>query len=948
MHFKREVNYLGQIVSAAGYRLDPSNVEAVSTLKDKKPGTVGGVRKLLGLLGYYRRYIQNFARIAHPLFQLLQGASGDVTKSAHKSKQCSNHGSVPSSQPVVWMEQHQKAVEILLNHLVCPPILGYPDFSKPFVLHTDASQEGLGAVLYQKQEGKMRVIGYGSRSLTKAEKNYFLHSGKLEFLALKWAVCEHFRDYLYHAPDFTVYTDNNPLTYALTTAKLNATGHRWVAELADFSFTIKYRPGHSNKDADALSRLPMDIDSYMKLCTEKVSQGDIMACRVGVGALERGEAIWVSAVSNDSDLLNIEEVSLGSNMTEISKSSLIDAQKQDQVIGRLLTLMKTGKWPKTWEIKRELPATRVLLRQRSKLYCKDGLLFRRSGQFSQLVLPQKFHTLVFKELHQEMGHLGAPRVVQLARERFYWPNMEDNITHFVTKVCPCLKQRQPNLTTRAPLHSVTTSYPFELVSIDFLHLEPSSGGYEYILVIIDHFTRFAQAYATKNKSATTAADRLFNDFVLRFGFPAKILHDQGREFENKLFHKLEKLSGVTRLRTTPYHPQGNGKVERFNRTLLHMLRTLPESKKHKWKDSLNKVVHAYNSTRSDATGFSPFYLLFGRSPRLPVDLMFGLSRQETGMSHAEYTEKWKVAMKEAYALASQNMSKSAGDGQKQYDRKVRFSNLQPGDRVLVRNLSERGGPGKLRSHWEKRVHIVVEQKGGLPVYEVTPEGQGGKSRILHRNLLLPCDFLPVDPTEPVSQRTQERRRKSVPVEQREQEAHQPDCHGDSGDEGELHALSPTELDLLQSSTPAAEVDNCEQEQVDCAEDESLPEDVKELTEQEEISVTNDQSLSDSEQDLSPQQESAGTRQYPVRNRRPPNILSYDHLGIPSYHHATIAAVSASPIIYFPAYSPPLSFTPYGTLAMQNYWMTPYQLPVYPSCVPFVPSNISQYVSPTAV
>ena len=208
--------------------------------------------------------------------------------------------------------------------------------------------------------------------------------------------------------------------------------------------------------------------------------------------------------------------------------------------------------------------------------------------------------------------------------------------------------------------------------------------------------------------------------MLRFGFPTKILHDQGRKFENKLFHRLEQLSGVTRLRTTPYHPQGNGKVERFNRTLLG---TLPESQKHKWKDSHNKVVHAYNSSRSDATGFSPFYLLFGRSPRLPVDLMFGLSHEDTRLSHAEYTEKWKVAMQDAYDLARQNISKSADDGKRQYDRKVRFSSLQPGDRVLVCNLSERGGPGKLRSGWEQEVQIIVEKRGDLPVYEATPEGR---------------------------------------------------------------------------------------------------------------------------------------------------------------------------------------------------------------------------------
>ena len=144
--------------------------------------------------------------------------------------------------------------------------MAYPNFSDPLILNTDASEVGLGAVLYQRQNGSLRVIAYGSRTLSPSEKNYFLHSGKLEFLALKWAICDQFRDYLYYAPSFTVYTDNNPLTYVLSSAKLNATGLRWVNELADFNFTIKYRPGKVNTDADTLSRIP-DFESYMGTCT---------------------------------------------------------------------------------------------------------------------------------------------------------------------------------------------------------------------------------------------------------------------------------------------------------------------------------------------------------------------------------------------------------------------------------------------------------------------------------------------------------------------------------------------------------------------------------------------------------------------------------------------------------------------------------------------------------
>lgn len=191
---------------------------------------------------------------------------------------------------------------------------------------------------------------------------------------------------------------------------------------------------------------------------------------------------------------------------------------------------------------------------------------------------------------------------------------------------------------RAPLVPVVTTRPFELVSMDFLHLETCKHGYEYILVVMDHYTWFAQAYATKNKSAKTVVEKVFNNFALGFEFPEKIHHDMGREFENQLMAQLRRYCGVRGSHTTSYHPQGNGQVEHFNRTLLSMLRTLTDSEKTDWKNSLDKMVHAYNCTRSEATGFSPYYLLFGRSPRLPIDTLFNLPPTEKQESYTVCAE----------------------------------------------------------------------------------------------------------------------------------------------------------------------------------------------------------------------------------------------------------------------------------------------------------------------
>lgn len=343
-----------------------------------------------------------------------------------------------------------------------------------------------------------------------------------------------------------------------------------------------------------------------------------------------------------------------------------------------------------------------------------------------------------------MGHLLVEKTLDLIRERFYWPKVHHDVEHFVTEVCECVKKKKPCRQTRAPLTPIMTTYPFELVSIDFLHLDKCKNGYEYILVVMDHFTRFGQAYTTKNKSAKTVADKLFKDFALKLGFPSKLHHDMGGEFENRLMTRLKELSGIQGSHTTPYHPQGNGQVERFNRSLLSMLRTLEEEEKKDWKESLSKVVHAYNCTKNESTDYTPYYLIFGRSPRLPMDLLFYIERDNVHGSYEDYVSQWKEKM-QAYQIAGKNADKGAARGKANYDKKVLGRDLQPGDRVLLRNLTHRGGTGKIQSYWEDQVFRVKNRKGNdSPVHQISPENRVGRDRVVHRNLLLPCDHLPLE------------------------------------------------------------------------------------------------------------------------------------------------------------------------------------------------------------
>ena len=223
----------------------------------------------------------------------------------------------------------------------------------------------------------------------------------------------------------------------------------------------------------------------------------------------------------------------------------------------------------------------------------------------QFVLPKKYHVQALEAYHNNVGHLGIERTLSLLGDRFYWSNMAKDVGNYVKSCLRCLQFKK--LPEKATLNPIKTSRPLELVHIDYLTIEaPKTSRSQKdvnILIVTDHFTRYTQAYVTPNQKASTVAKMLWDRFFVHYGFPEKILSDQGHNFESKLLKELCILAQIKQMRTTPYRPDGNGWCERFNRTLISMLGTLPEEFKSEWVNHVNMLTYAYNCMRSNAHWF---------------------------------------------------------------------------------------------------------------------------------------------------------------------------------------------------------------------------------------------------------------------------------------------------------------------------------------------------------
>ena len=623
---QESVEYLGHVVSAQGIQTDLRKLAAVNQYT--VPTDVKSLRSFLGLASYYRRFVPRFSQVAAPL-----------------------HALTRKEIPYFWTPECQQVFEKLKELLTSAPLLKYPDFSKPFVLETDASGVGLGAVLAQRQEdGTVQPIAYASRSLQKHERNYGIT--ELEGLGVVWAA-KHFRPYLY-GHECTVYTDHEALKSLLNTPQPSGKLARWGLALQELNLTILHRSGKHNTNADALSRSPLPSSGADE------STGGVVAALAGGG--KEG-----APPADDRDL------------------SLL--QRADPELAPVITYLETGRLPEE-----EKPARQIALTS-MQYTLEDDVLYRVEDDGTlRIIPPTDWRERLFMEAHGGKfgAHLSDAKVFSQLRRHYWWGRMRQDITQW-TRGCIVCATRSVGRAVRAPLTPIPVAGPFDQIGVDIIQFPKTSRGNQYAVVFMDYLTKWPEVFAVPDQSAATVARLLVEELVSRHGVPSEVLSDRGRAFLSSLMQEVELLLGFRKTNTTAYHPQTDGLVERFNCTLTAMLAKTVEKRGVEWDTKLPYVLFAYRACQQSSTRESPFYLLYGRDPRLPTPNVLTPKVTRATADLNEYGVGLHARMSEAWELAQSQITRAQKSQKNAYDRSTKKSPFRAGERVFLYKPAERTG-----------------------------------------------------------------------------------------------------------------------------------------------------------------------------------------------------------------------------------------------------------------
>ena len=546
------IKYLGHYITPNGLQVDPEKTAAIAKLP--VPSNLKHLVAFLQTCSWYRRFIENFAKIAEPLTRLTK-----------------------KNVSWEWTEEQQNAYNELKYRLTSAPILRQADETEPYVIKSDASSYAIGAVLVQGEGEDEHPVEFASRLLTSAERNYT--TTEREALAVVFAVSK-FRGYIEGLP-VTVITDHQALKWLMSLKSPTGRLARWALQLQAFDITIKYAPGKTNVVADFLSRPPCNNETV----------GACGICTVTIDMPIRSPA-------------------------EIRGEQLKDERLQ-QIVKDLESLNNDEK-SVYWSNKGYL--------------MNNGLLYRHSphsdSEEAQLAVPEHEWANILSTYHDSplAGHYGPDKTYRRISTRYYWTGMRKYIESYTKNCLECQRYKSSNQKPAGLLQTTVMNQRFEVISFDLFGPLPTSlDGKTWIFIVEDVATRWVELFALQQATAENCAMTLINELFLRFGFPRRMISDNGPQFVSAVMQQVAFTMNIKHAFTPVYHPETNP-VERKNRDLKPQLAILVKDKHREWPEHLPSIRFAMNTASSLSTGSTPAYLTFGRELRTPDDTSHDLRK----------------------------------------------------------------------------------------------------------------------------------------------------------------------------------------------------------------------------------------------------------------------------------------------------------------------------------
>lgn len=642
--FTNTVKYLGPIIRPGTLSIDETKVVALT--KAQHPRNHTELRSFLGFCNVYRRFVQNYSQIAAPLNALLK------------------KGIPLQLEP--FGPDEANAFSTLVTNVTNPPVLALPKPGLPYSLDTDASAYQVGAALFQTHDnGERKPIGFWSRTLLPAEKNYSV--SERECLAVVFAL-QNLRPYL-QGEKFIVHSDHASLRWLMGISEPSGRLMRWRLRLSEFDFQVVYKKGKLNTQADALSRLTT-------LGSTVVAPDEDIPCFL----IQDSPRPCVHTHCTG----NVEDKDMDLAFTD----ALLEMQASQQPAPELVLITPS-------DFKREQLLDSFCVTVRSRLNggeripfsLVDGVLYRTASEREQLVVPEALRNRVLHLSHYSKlaAHPGGRRLYQYLRSDFYWPSMAVDCYAVARNCISCARNRVLLRKNSKKMQLFPAKAPLEYVAIDILgELIKTPRGYRYLLVISDRFSKLVRTVPLRRITAATVAMAFVKHWVFTYGPPVFVLSDNGKQFTARFFQNVCRILGVSNLFTTTYHPQCNGQVERFHRTIIAALRHYVSDHPKEWDLFTDALTYAYNTQIHRATKYAPFELVLARPPRtLSLQAQPTVSLNETpGQFHL----RWQNWLKMLMSTAKDSLHREQRRYKRDFDKRLRLptQEISAGSYVFVR------------------------------------------------------------------------------------------------------------------------------------------------------------------------------------------------------------------------------------------------------------------------